>query len=273
MDVRYFDWSSITVQRQQTVIGFDLFGRAVTWAALDPAATKILCVTHGHPEHCGSLRSFLSAPAGRSGLASTHVISSPPVIDYVTASTGLTIDHAHCVAANEAVSINGTRITAFEWKHMPLLPPGPRAKASFFAHVLLHPISLMRIGVSGLRLPMNAPMLGFHVKFADGFSVLNYSEGLHRLTDPLEVESIARHWLPADVLLFAVEPDDVEVLPRWLEILQPKSVVIYEAHRPWREIFHLPSVELLAYSQVLAARFPQVRCVPLISGGEIIGLV
>lgn len=265
MEVRYFGWSGVTLQHDRTLIGFDLFGRAVSWDALD-AATTILCVTHGHPEHCGSLRSFLAAPEARTRLATTHVISSPPVIDHITASIDLPFDHSHRLKAKERVSIEGAEITAFGWKHMPLLPPGKRSKVSFFAHVLAHPIDLMRIGFGGLRLPMNAPMLGFHVKFDDGFSVLNYSEGLHRLTDPIEVESIARQY-PAEMLLFAVEPDDVEAIPRWIKILQPKQVVIYEAHRPWRERFQLPYVDLVAYARQLSTQFPALRCLPLVSIG------
>lgn len=263
MEIQYFGWSGITLRHGDTVIGFDLFGEAVTWEALPNAATTILCITHGHPEHCGSLRRFLSA--GDARLDRTRVISSQPVIDHVTRGLNHAVN-AHPLTSGASVAIAGVRVSSFEWKHMPLLPPVVRAKTSYAAHVLSRPIEFARVASSGLRLPMNAPMLGFHVVFADGLRVLNYAEGLHRLTDAREVEATAQH-LPADVLLFAVEPEDVEVIPRWIEILSPSMVMLYEAHRPWREMFHLPYINLEDYAAELAARFRTIQFVPLVATG------
>jgi hypothetical protein len=237
-------------------IGIDLFGDAVTWASLGQAATTVLCLTHGHPEHCGSMRRFLSS--ANAPLVATHLVSSAPVVDHVTRGIALPAANAHRVKAGERVSIDGASIAVFEWRHMPLLPPGARAKASYAAHVLSRPIEFARVASSGLRLPMRAPMLGFHITFPDGRSVLNYAEGLHRLTDPREAESVASR-LPADVLMFAVEPDDVDAIPRWIEMLRPAEVFLYEAHRPWREVFGLPYVDLGVYTAGLSARFGRVR--------------
>lgn len=120
--------------------------------------------------------------------------------------------------------------------------------------MLSRPIDFARIAFAGLHLPLRAPMLGFHITFADGMTVLNYAEGLHRITDPSEVEAVA-HELSADALLFAVEPEDVQAIPRWLEMLRPAMVFLYEAHRPWRERFRLPYVDLDAYATELSDRF------------------
>lgn len=263
MEVQYFGWSGVTICHGETVIGFDLFGESVTWDVLPNAATTILCVTHGHPEHCGSLRRFLSAEDAR--LDRAHIVSSHPVIDHVTRGLNHAAN-AHPLTRDASVAIDGVRVTAFTWKHMPLLPSGMRAKTSYVTHVLSRPIEFARVAYSGLRLPMNAPMLGFHVVLADGLHVLNYAEGMHRLTDPREVEAAAQR-LPADVLLFAVEPEDVEVIPRWIEILSPSTVIFYEAHRPWREMFGLPYVDLEVYVAELATRFRQIQFVPLITAG------
>jgi len=266
MEVQYFGWSGVAIRRADTLVGFDLFGDAVTWAKLDDPATTILCVTHGHPEHCGSLMRFLATPDAH--LPTTHLISSPPVIAYVTRGSGLPIAHAHALEAGDTVSIDGARVTAFAWKHMPLLPPGVRPKIEYAAHVLSRPIDFARIAFGGLHLPLRAPMLGFHLTFADGTTVLNYAEGLHRITDPREVEAVA-HELPADVLLFAVEPEDVQAIPRWLEMLRPAAVFLYEAHRPWRERFRLPSVDLNAYATELSERFQHTRFKTLIYAGQV----
>ncbi len=268
MEIQYFGWSGVAIRRADTLVGFDLFGDAVTWAKLDDPATTILCVTHGHPEHCGSLMRFLATPDARPHLPTTHVISSPPVVDYVTRDSGLPIAHAHALEAGDTVSINGARVTAFGWKHMPLLPPGVRPKIEYAAHVLSRPIDFARIAFGGLHLPLRAPMLGFHITLADGTTVLNYAEGLHRTTDPHEVEAVA-HELLADVLLFAVEPEDVQAIPRWLEMLRPATVFLYEAHRPWRERFRLPYVDLDAYATELSDRFQHTRFKTLIDSGQV----
>ncbi|MBI5566381.1 MAG: hypothetical protein HY870_15890 [Chloroflexi bacterium] len=256
MEVHYFGWSGVALRHADTLIGFDLFGEAVTWAGLAAATTTILCVTHGHPEHCGSLRQLLSDRDAR--LDRTHVISSPAVIDHVTRGVQMPAGHLHPIEKANALALDGVRVTTFAWKHMPLLPPGLGGKINYAAHVLCRPLTLARIAAGGWRLPLSAPMLGFHVAFADGFTVSNYAEGLHRLTDRREVEAVAQR-LRADVLLFAVEPEDVEVLPRWIEILSPSTVLLYEAHRPWREAFRLPYVDLDGYAAELARRFRAIQ--------------
>ncbi len=53
---------------------------------------------------------------------------------------------------------------------------------------------------------------------------------------------------PANVLLFAVEPEDVDVIPCWIEMLLPSIFMLYEAHRPWRVVFGLPYVDLEDYA-------------------------
>ncbi len=269
MDIQYFGWSGVTIRHANTLVGFDLFGDAVTWEKLEPADTTILCLTHGHPEHSGSMRQFLSRPDGQSRLMTTHVVSSLPVVQHVTQGTMLPSSHAHEIKNRQNAAVSGIQITAFTWKHLPLLPPGILPKIDYFFHLISHPLNFVQIGMSSLSLPTNAPTLGFHLIFPDGQRVLNYAEGLHRLTDRQEVDWVARH-LPADTLLLAVEPEDVEAIPQWLELLQPSSVFLYEAHRPWRELFRLPYLDLNSYADQLAARFSKLRCNVLVSPGQII---
>lgn len=264
MDIQYFGWSGVAIRHAGVLVGFDLYGDAVTWDRLGDATATILCLTHGHPEHCGSLRRFLATTEAHSRLPTTHIISSPPVVKHVAGNGRLPSDHAHGVDDGGRVTVGEVEVAAFAWKHFPLLPPGMRAKATYTARLLRRPIRLARIGFSSLGLPVRAPMIGFHVTFADGRTVLNYAEGLHRLTDPDEVKTVART-LSAEVLLFAIEPEDVEVIPRWLEMLRPSTVFLYEAHRPWRELFRLPYVDLQTYADELSARFRHTRFNTLIS--------
>jgi len=258
MEIRYLGWSGVTVRHADTLITFDPFGDGLTGDGIEAATSTILCLTHGHPDHCGSVRRLLAAPG-----VTTDLVSSPAVVDYIARGGPFPRVKLHSLVATESISIGGTQVTAFSWKHLPLLPPGVRPRIEYTAHLLSHPISFMRIGISSLGLPIHAPTLGFHITFADGRSVLNYAEGLHRLTDAREVEAVART-LPADVLMFAVEPEDVEAIPQWLKILQPATVFLYEAHRPWRELFRLSCVDLKAYTAELSSRFRETRFTALV---------
>lgn len=267
MEIHYYNWSGITLRHQHTLVGFDLFGEDVTPDVLQTEQPVILCLTHGHPEHAGSLQALLERPELRPYLHNIHLVSSPDVVQHINRGAVLAPENVHPVADGQSVVIAGVRVTVFTWVHMPLLPPGLREKLEYLFQLAVHPLDLIRIGLLGLRLPMNAPQLGFHVLYPDGATVLNYSEGLHRLTDAAEVEAVARS-LPANLLLFAVEPDDVQAVPHWVEKLAPKAACIYEAHRPWRDTFHLPFIDLETYAAELSGRFPQMRFCALTGSGQ-----
>ncbi|MDE3132299.1 MAG: hypothetical protein KGL16_14205, partial [Acidobacteriota bacterium] len=82
-----------------------------------------------------------------------------------------------------------------------------------------------------------------------------------------EVAAVAER-LPAETLLFAVEPEDVDAIPRWVEMLRPQTAVVYEAHRPWRELFRLPHLELDAYAARLGRLIPSVSFHALTEPGQ-----
>lgn len=268
MQIQYFGWSAIAVRNGGVQIGFDLYGEDVSWGALDATLPKLFCLTHGHPEHAGSLQSFLESPEARPHLPNVHLISSADVIRHINRNGILPPENVHPVSEGDCVTVAGVRVTVFRWIHMPLLPPGLREKAEYIFQLFTHPVQLIRIGMLGLSLPMNAPQLGFHIAYPDGTSALNYSEGMHRLTHAAEVKSVARKH-PADTLLFAVEPDDTEAIPHWVELLDPKDVYIYEAHRPWRDMFHLPFIDLDNFAQQMSARFPTKTFHALTKAGDV----
>ncbi|HWB68944.1 MAG TPA: MBL fold metallo-hydrolase [Solirubrobacterales bacterium] len=267
LEIRYLGWSGVVLVGAGGVVAIDPFGEGARWDAL-PEGTTAICLTHGHPEHCGSARALLvKAEAQR--LASTHLVSSPQVTRHVAPGRLLAPERVHAVAARQRLRIDSLRVSTFAWSHLPLLPPESlRAKAGYAASLLRHPVAAARIGLAGARLPLRAPYLGFHVTFADGRTVLNYAEGLHRMTDPGEVSAVADR-LAAATLLFAVEPEDVEAIPRWLDVLRPREAVLYEAHRPWRELFGLPHLDLEHYAAQLRARFPTIAVRALCEVGDL----
>ena len=266
IEIRYLGWSGVAVAGASGSVAVDPFGDAAGWKAL-PAGALTICLTHGHPEHCGSARALL-AGAEPQRLASTDVISSSPVVRHVARGGRLDGRHVHPTQAGERVRLGELQVSTFAWRHLPLLPPESlAAKLHYASQLLRRPGPALGIAATSIRLPMRAPYLGFHLSFDDGRTLLDYAEGLHRLTDPAEVAAVAER-LPAETLLFAVEPEDVDAIPRWVEMLRPQTAVIYEAHRPWRELFQLPHLELDGYAEQLGRLIPNVRFHALTEAGQ-----
>lgn len=264
--IRYCGWSGVVLTGAGGSVAVDPFGEAAGWEALGAGATAI-CLTHGHPEHCGSARALL-ADAEAQRLATTDLISSPPVVRYVARGQRLDRDRLHATPAGDRVDLGWVQVSTFAWRHLPLLPPESlAAKLRYAKQLLRQPGPALGIAAAGLRLPLRAPYLGFHLSFSDGRTVLNYAEGLHRLTDPVEVAAAAQR-LPAETLLLAVEPEDVDAIPRWVDLLRPQTAVIYEAHRPWRELFGLPHLALDRYAERLGRLIPSVRFHALTEAGQ-----
>jgi hypothetical protein len=103
-------------------------------------------------------------------------------------------------------------------------------------------------------------MLGYRLVPDRGPRVLVYSEGLHRRTPAVEVRGL-REALPAELLLFAVEPEDAAVLPDLVAATGVSDVVPYEAHRDWRAELAMPQADLGRLVRELAARDVAVHLV------------
>ena len=258
MELQYFGWSSLVVRCCDVSVGFDVSGGRAVADALRAAATAVLCVTHGHPDHVAGTRRLMNTGRGDRRLSGLHLVSSAPIIGCVSAGNRRADITCHPLCDREAISVNGVRLTAFCWTHAPLLPAGLGPKLAYVTRFAHRPVDAIGIVHSTVGLPLRAPTLGFHVRFPCGFSLINYAEGLHHRTDPCEVEAVASE-TRAEMALFAVEPEDVACLPQWADLLSVRWVVLYEAHRPWRERFGLPTVDLHACAHWLSSRFPQVR--------------
>ncbi len=255
MKLTYHGWSGISLNRDDVQIGFDLMNY--------PSKGKdvVLCVSHGHPDHVGAIHA-MSMRQDPQFEARTHVLSSREILRAV-ANEKNGPRHLHEMQPGDVIKLAGAEFTCFSWQHMSLLPPGLRPKFAYVRSLLSHPFGLARVGLEGLGHPLRAPTLGFGVRFSGGCTVVNYGEGLHRRTNIREVREIAQHFSP-QVVLFAVEPEDTEIIPRFLRVLGPETICIYEAHRPWREMFELPCVDLEHYAKVLRKLLPHVSVIPLV---------
>ncbi|MFB6264211.1 MAG: MBL fold metallo-hydrolase [Bradymonadaceae bacterium] len=267
MRVRYHGWSGVTVENEDRVVGFDLPDRSVV--PRDSDRNFVLCVTHGHPDHCGAL---LDACNGETWIDEATLVSSPVVVEHFRSGRAATPGDVRSITPRDSRSVEGLELAAFEWQHMPLLPPGVSEKIQHLVSVASRPLELARIATDGLRLPIDSPTLGFHVSFDGGTTVLNYGEGLHRMTSASEVDRVARRFPDIDLLLSAVEPEDRDEVPRWIRTLSPDRAFLYEAHRPWRETFGLGTLALEEYAAEVDERLADVRIGALVSPGETVAL-
>ncbi len=205
-------------------------------------------ITHGHPEHVGGSLAHLRNPA-RSGVV--RGAAAEPVCRYLRRHATRADDRFDACAPGQRFDIAGFTVDVFEWKHMPLLPPGIGPALNHLMMIATRPRLAARIVIAALRGPWPFPMLGYRLTAPAMPGVLVYGEGLHRRTGTEQVERI-RAALPADFLLAAVEPEDAAVLPDLFRRIGAATVGLYEAHRPWREGFGMPLADLDALAATLA---------------------
>ena len=208
--------------------------------------TNIL-ITHGHPEHIAGTVEHLCNP-GRN--ARVLVAASAAVCRYFSKRSTQNADHFQPCKPQQHINISGLDIDIFKWRHMPLLPPGFKPVLNHIKCLISHPDLALSIIAAGLRGPLPFPMLGFRIMPLEGPRVLVYGEGLHRLTDRTDTRRIGID-LPAEILLVAVEPEDINVLPDLVNTTGITTIGLYEAHRGWREAFDMPCADLEALASVL----------------------
>jgi hypothetical protein len=100
-------------------------------------------------------------------------------------------------------------------------------------------------------------MLGFRIILPNGLTLLVYGEGLHRRTGRGGAQAIGTR-LPAQLLLLAAEPEDVDVLPGLVNATGAAIVGLYQAHEKWREAFRLPCADLAALASEITEQGKRV---------------
>jgi hypothetical protein len=225
---------------------------------IDPPEASVLprdreswiALTHGHPEHVAGAAAHL-ADAQRP--AAVRVVASPRVCAHLRRGSRHAGDCFHALDSDGEIALPGLRLQAFGWRHMPLLPPEPSLAVRHLARLARHPDVTFGIVKDGLVGPSPGMMLGYRMVPDRGPRVLVCSEGLHRRTRVVEVRML-RENLPAELLLFAVEPEDAAVLPDLVAAIGVPDVVPYEAHRDWRAELGMPQADLDRLVRELAAR-------------------
>ncbi len=218
-----------------------------------------ILLTHGHPEHIAGTASYLSDQR-RTGKA--DVFASPVVCRTLKRRNAKRTDQLHPCHPGRTYRIGEVSADVFLTHHMPLLPPERGEGLRRLAQVIGNPRLAASIVRDVIRFPLAGPLLGFRTSAPGWPRVLFYGEGLHRCTAREEVERVGTK-LPNDLLITAVEPEDVDILPELIEAIRAPAVVPYEAHAPWRQGFGMPCADLGAFSSTLENRgYGVLRAVP-----------
>lgn len=206
-----------------------------------PSGELIILLTHGHPEHLGGTYDLVKTEPINQKIT---IIASGTVCKFLKKSLlNNNIGFIKVRPLETHRLSKSTEIISFRWSHMPLLPPGIKAASQHIWHLLkggIHALNIMKMSLKG---PNGAgTMLGYIIKINDQ-NIIVYGEGLHRqckVEDVSKVGAIA----PSATILVAAEPEDIKELPLLVHASGALKAIIYEPHRPWRDQFQLPHIDL-----------------------------
>ena len=250
--IRYFGWSSLSIETAGGALFFDPFFRpycGAEWFHLeDFAHAKYICVTHGHEEH------FLDTPivARRTGAV---VIGSPSVCSFLKWRRGIPADRLRSIDPKkfEQVSVPGFKLSAFGWKHRDINLYKALTKAVFHGNAT----QLSWAWSSATNAPFYSPYTGFHVELPGGLTVLNYNEGFNTKMTDAEIGDLGRRFR-TDVLLAGMQLNFIDDVVRGVAALAPKVVILYPPHDKFHAMMGVTSEPWPAFAEAVRSRFPEI---------------
>ncbi|MCC6202145.1 MAG: MBL fold metallo-hydrolase [Gammaproteobacteria bacterium] len=240
----YLGWSGF---RLHDPAGIELYLDPPGGTVFSPDQTAHILITHGHPEHVQGTLEHLRNPARALPVV---IAAGEGVCRHLRRHARHDADRFQVCTPGQHFELAGYGIDVFKWTHMPLLPPGLSAKLHHVRRLCSRPRLAARIVLAGIIGPWPYPMLGFRLVRPGRTRILLYGEGLHRQASPRALAQLAAE-LPADVLLAAVEPEDLAILPDLIARLGTRKVALYQAHQPWRMSFGMPLADLDALAATL----------------------
>jgi L-ascorbate metabolism protein UlaG (beta-lactamase superfamily) len=251
--IRYFGWSSLSIETDAGALFFDPFYRSYCGAkwfdAADFSAARYVCVTHGHEEH------FLDVPDVARSTGAT-VIGAPSLCRFLHRRNGIEAAKLRPIdpSTYQAVDVPGYRVTALPWEHRDINLYKALTKAVFHGNAT----QLKWAWSSATRAPFYAPYTGFHVELPDGSTVLNYNEGFNSKMTDAQIAELGRRF-KVDVLLAGMQLDFVDDVVRGVSALNPKVVILYPPHEKFHEMMGVTSRPWSEFAAAVRGRAPQAE--------------
>jgi len=244
--VRYLGWSGFRIEAPgPRVVLIDPPG-AVSLSAHGPVH---ILLTHGHPEHVAGARRIIETPGHGPEI---QVLASAALCRYLSRRCRrAAVSFEPLAPGDRQVLGESLTLEVFDWRHLPLLPPGAGPALRHLARLLGHPRKALRIITSALGGPLPGPMLGFDLDMGS-HRVIAYGEGLHRRCRVADV-AVRCRGKPADLLLAGIEPEDQQVVAGLISATGVGDVILYEPHSEWRRAFGMARADLTAIERELSA--------------------
>lgn len=251
--IRYYGWSSLSIDTPDGALFFDPFYRrycgAQWFGPQDFLRARYICVTHGHEEH------FLDVPVIAKS-ANATVIGPRSVTAFLKWRTRIKADKLVSVQPGQSIDVPGFRIAAFGWKHRDINLVKALTRAMFHGNAT----QLAWAWSSAINAPFYAPYTGFHLTLPDGLTVMNYNEGFNTKMTDAEIEQLGARFR-TDVLLAGMQLDFVNDVARGAAALNPRVVLLYPPHEKFHEMMGVTSRPWAEFAAAVRAAVPSARVV------------
>lgn len=240
-EILYLGWSGFHIFRHE---GPHFFIDPPKATVFPDTATTIIFITHGHPEHLGGTLDLLAEyDVGRA----VTIIASKVVCRFLAGrGRSASVNFIEVGPGQKRSLAPDMGFEVFQWRHMPLLPPGFAAASRHIVNIVRKfrgAWQIIRMSLQGPRGP--GQMLGYLLRLPEEVTVIIYGEGLHRRCSLKEVAAVGAG-VEGAMMLVASEPEDFAQLPRLVTASGAGAVILYEPHRQWRDLFCLPHVDMKA---------------------------
>jgi hypothetical protein len=238
--IKYFGWSSFTVQTDQGKLAFDpLFRRYcdAKFAELDDFAdADVICLTHGHQEH------YFDVPKVAK-TSKAKVVAPHAICNHLRRFYGVDGRQMMPCPNFETVEVKGFRITSFPWRHRDISP----TKAIFRPKI--HE-GIRWAWNALIRVPFYAPFTGYHIQLPNGCRVLNYNEGFNTNLDTNELNDVAKRF-ETDVLLAGTQLHFTDEVGEGVAAFSPKKAVLYHPHKMLFEAIKVTSASFDTFAAAI----------------------
>lgn len=245
--IKYFGWSSFTIQTDQGKLVFDPLFRQYCDAKFaeleDFSDADVICLTHGHQEH------YFDVPAVAK--ASKAMIVAPHAIcNHLRRFNGVDAGQMKPCENFQPMEVKGFRITPFPWRHRDISP-----LRAIFRPKIHEGIKWAWNAL--IKSPAYAPFTGYHIVLPDGRKILNYCEGFNYNLDKGEISDIASR-LETDILLGGTQLHFTEHVAEGVAAVSPDTAVLFHPHEKLFEQIGVETSPFNAFADAIRARKPDV---------------